>query len=131
MVSYTTTSPVGGDVTVRMTFSVDLPDRLVIDKVDAANNYTELPDTVWNRVDDRSVDLTLTDGDPLTDLDMVADGSIEDPTAIGSIADGGGGGGGGCTLAGTSAKMDPLWLFILLVPGICHLRRHGNQHPVR
>ncbi len=128
-VSYTTTSPLGGNVTVRMTFSVDLPDLLVINKVDKANNYTELPDTVWNQVDDRSVDVTLTDGDPQTDLDEVADGTIEDPIAVGSItgvttgSSGSGGGGGGCTM-GSTASIDPIWLFILLVPGIGYLQRH-------
>ena len=130
MVSYTTTSPVGGEVTVRMTFSVDLPSGLVIDKVDRANNYTDLPDAIWNQVDSRSVDITLTDGDPQTDLDKVANGSIEDPVAVGGITSsssgGGGGGGGGCTI-GTTAKMDPVWLLMLLVSGICYLRRHGNQ----
>jgi len=129
-VSYTTTSPMGGNVTVRMTFSVDLPDKLVIGKVDRANNYTELPDTVWNQVDDRSVDVTLTDGNPQTDLDAVADGSIEDPVAVGSatgdVSGGGsvsGDGGGGCSI-GSTANMDPIWLFILLMAGICYLRRH-------
>ena len=124
-VSYKTSSPLGGDVTVRMTFSADLPDKLVINKVDRSNNYTELPDTIWNQVDDRSVEITLTDGDPLTDLDGAADGSIEDPVAIGSAATGGGGGGGGgggCTI-GSTTNMDPTWLLILLAPGIRYLRR--------
>ena len=127
-VSYKTSSPPGGSVTVLMTFSADLPDRLVIDKVDRANNYTELPDTLWNRLDNRSVEITLTDGDPLTDLDGAADGSIEDPVAIGSSTatggGGGGGGGGGCTI-GSTTNMDPIWLLILLAPGIRYLRRHG------
>ena len=124
-ISYKTTSPPGGSVTVRMSFSADLPDRLVINKVDRANNYTELPDILWNQVGDRSVEITLTDGDPQTDLDRTADGLIDDPVAIGSTATdgGGGGGGGGCTI-GTTAKMDPTWLLILLVPGIRYLRRY-------
>jgi hypothetical protein len=135
-IGYTTSSPLGGHVTVRLTFSSDLPGNLVIGKVDRANNYTELADAIWDRVDDRSVDVTLTDGDPQTDLDEAANGSIEDPVAVGGIVDvggiagggggGGSGGGGGCTL-GSTAKMDPVWLFILFVPGICYLRRHGKQ----
>ena len=105
-----------------MTFFADLPDRLVIDKVDRANNYIELPDTLWNQLDDRSVEITLTDGDPQTDLDGAADGSIEGPVAIGSST-AAGGGGGGCTI-GATANMDPTWLLILLVPRIRYLRRY-------
>ena len=113
----------GGSVTVRMTFSVDLPDMLVIDKVDRANHFTELPVTVWNQVDARSVDVTLTDGDPQTDLNGAADGLIEDPVAVGSNTGGGGGGGGGGCSIGSTANMDPIWLFILLVSGIYYLKR--------
>jgi hypothetical protein len=133
-ISYTTSAPLGGSVTVRMAFSANLPDTLVINKVDRDNNHTVLPDTVWHQVDNRSVDITLTDGDPQTDLDKAIDGSIEDPVAIGNainagggggggVVGGGGGGGGGCTI-GATANMDPTWLFILLAPGIRYLRRH-------
>lgn len=85
-VSYVTTSAVGGSVTVRMAFSSDLPeaDKLVIYKVDSAGAYTLLPTSAWTKVGARTVDVTLTDGDPATDLDGVANGSITDPIAVGN-----------------------------------------------
>lgn len=118
-VIYTTTSAVGGSVTVRMSFSADLPASLALYKVDNGGTYTELSTSIWTKVDARTVDVTLTDGDPATDLDGIANGSIEDPVAIASVpaltSGGGGGGGGGCTLgsAGNTVK-DPLMPFMLL-----------------
>ena len=117
-ISYTTTSPVGGSVTVRMAFSADLPSPLVLYK---ENNgvFTELPASTWSLVDPQTVDITLTDGDPLTDLDPVA-GSIKDPVApaeavpLTSTSTSGGGGGGGCAL-NTAAQEDPDPIFLLLM----------------
>jgi len=125
-VSYTTTSPVGGSVTVRMTFSVDLPGNLVIYKVDNANVYTVLPTTIWTQIDARTVDITLTDGDPLTDLDGVNNGSIDDPMGAGGAAQagiggGGGGGGGLCSLGPKTASAwmaGDLWLLLVFVLGL-------------
>ncbi|MCR4347352.1 MAG: hypothetical protein NUV55_09165 [Sulfuricaulis sp.] len=85
-VSYVTTSAVGGSVTVRMAFSSDLPeaDKLVIYKVGSAGAYALLPTSAWTKVGARTVDITLTDGNPATDLDGVANGSITDPIAVGN-----------------------------------------------
>ena len=134
-ISYTTTSPVGGSVTMTFDFSADLPDPLSIYKVDKNGNYNELPTNLWKKVDANTVEVTVTDGDALTDMDGVANGSIEDPIAVaGQQSSGGGGGdndtfdfgGGGCTIGNTqSARMDPIWLFLLLAPGLGILRRRA------
>jgi hypothetical protein len=122
-ISYTTSSPVGGSVTMTFEFSTDLPDNLVLYKVDNNDVYTELPKTIWTKVNARTIDVTVTDGDPLTDHDGLVNGSIEDPLAVGGER---GGGGGGCTLSKTpSAGMDPIWLFLLLAPGLGILRRRA------
>jgi hypothetical protein len=128
-ISYTTTSPVGGSVTMSFEFSSDLPDNLVIYKVDNNGNYNELPTDLWKKLNSKTVEVTLTDGDALTDQDGVANGFIEDPMAVGGQQSSGGGdtfdfGGGGCTLSTTrSTATDPIWLFLLLAPGLGILRR--------
>jgi hypothetical protein len=126
---YTTTSPVGGSVTVRMSFSAELPANLGVFKVGNGGVFSELPSSVWRRVDAHSVDVTLTDGDPLTDLDGAANGSIDDPIALGEVVPvsgssvSGGGGGGGCVL-NPAAREDPaLPILILLSLGSWFLRR--------
>jgi len=111
-------------------FSSDLPAELVIYKVDSNGNYNELPTNLWTKVNATTVEIMLTDGDALTDQDGVANGSIVDPIAVGGQQSSGGGGdtfdfgGGGCTLNTTrSGGMDPVWLFLLLAPGLGILRR--------
>jgi hypothetical protein len=119
-ISYKAASPVGGSVTVRMTFSADLPSPLDIYKVDNAGVYTLLPTSAWNQVDATTVDLILTDGDPVTDQDGVANGEIVDPVApasaggAGTTTSSGGGGGGGCVL-GAPAQRDPTLPMLMLV----------------
>jgi hypothetical protein len=129
-VSYTTSAAVGGSVPVQMEFSADLPANLAIYKVDHAGVYTELATSLWTRVSPRRVDLTLTDGDPLTDLDGVANASIEDPVApaeVVPLADssgggGGGGGGGGCVL-NAAVNKDPAFPLFLLAALVYRFRR--------
>ena len=104
VLSYYTTADPGAGVEITLVFSEALPLNLALYKVDYAGNYTQLPDTVWQQLDAHSLKLTLTDGDPTTDLDAAADGVIEDPLAIGSVttpssSSGGGGGGGGLDLS--------------------------------
>jgi hypothetical protein len=109
MMSYTTSAAVGGSVPVQLEFSADLPADLAIYKVDHAGVYRELAKSLWTRVSPRRVDLTLTDGDPQTDLDGVVNALIEDPVApaeVVPLADSGGGGGGGCMISPT-AQGDP------------------------
>ncbi len=120
VISYTASVPDPGDsVAIRMEFSDDLPRNLALYKVDAGGVYTELPTELWTQVDARTVDVTLTDGDSLTDLDGMVDGMIDDPIAVGSKDSF-----NGCSL-GTRAtnSMDPIWLFLLVAPGIGYLRR--------
>ena len=131
-ISYTTSSPVGGSVTMTFEFSSDLPADLAIFKVDSNGTYTELPTSIWTKVNANTVDITVTDGDALTDQDGVVNGFIEDPVAVGGTQGGGGGGdddtfdfgGGGCSISKSpSASLDPVWLFMLLAPGLGLLRR--------
>jgi len=135
IISYTTTSDVGGTVTMTFEFSTDLPDPLAIFKVDSNNNYTELKKDLWKQTGPRTVEVDVTDGDDDTDQDGKENGSIEDPIAVAGQQTGGGGGGGGdddrfdfggggCTISNTqSASMDPIWLFLLIAPGLGLLRR--------
>ena len=81
-ISYTTTAPVGGSVTMRFEFSPDLPSNLAIYKVDNNDNYTLLPTDLWTKINARTVDVIVTDGDALTDMDGAVNGSIEDPVAV-------------------------------------------------
>jgi hypothetical protein len=117
-ISYTTSSPVGGSVTVRMAFSADLPVPLGLYKEDDGV-FSELPADIWTLVDPATVDITLTDGDLVTDLDGVA-GSIEDPVApaevvpLTSTSTSSSGGGGGCAL-NTAGQQDPDPIFPLLM----------------
>jgi hypothetical protein len=122
MVSYMTTAPAGGTVSVQMEFSSDLPTNLAMYKVDNAGTYRELAASLWTRVNARRVDLAMTDGDPLTDLDGIANASIEDPVApaeIVPLASSGGGGGGGCVL--NSATQDDPMLMLLMLAALVHV----------
>jgi hypothetical protein len=132
-ISYTTTSPVGGDVTVRMRFSTDLPANLLLFKVDNAGGFTELANTVWTLFDPRTLEVTLTDGDHATDLDGTANGSIDDPVAIAvgnsaapvgsTVSEGNSGGGGGCMLKPAADKDITFPMFLLASLGYLYRRR--------
>jgi hypothetical protein len=108
-------------------FDVDLPDDLVIYHVDNDGEYTEIPAAGnWTQIDSRTVDITKTNGGPY-DLDGdPTNGSIDDPIAVGGEASFPffGDGDGGCTLSSNPrASVDPIWLFLLVAPGIGYLRR--------
>jgi hypothetical protein len=130
LISYTTTSAVGGSVVIRMTFSQALPENLVLYKVNGTV-YTALPSANWTQVAPGTIEMTVTDGDSATDLDGLVDGSIDDPVAIGtevaamSETDGdktdSGGGGGGCVLV-TRAGIDPVFPAVLLAALGCLYR---------
>jgi hypothetical protein len=126
VLSYTTSSAVGGSVPVQMEFSADLPANLAIYKVDHAGVYRELPASLWTRVSPRRVDLTLTDGDPQTDLDGMVNASIEDPVAPAEVvplagSSSGGGGGGGCVMS-AAAREDPT-LPLLTLAALVYMSR--------
>ncbi|MGD2138480.1 MAG: JDVT-CTERM domain-containing protein [Gammaproteobacteria bacterium] len=120
-ISYRTTAVANASIPVTLRFSIDLPANPVIYKVDYAGGYTQLPDTTWRQIDARTVEITLTDGDPSTDLDGALDNSIDDPIAIGGAAPAGGGGGGGCTMH-PGAAVDPVWSLLLIMAGAGYLR---------
>jgi hypothetical protein len=104
-----------------MEFSGNLPGNTVLYKLDHTGGYSKLPAGVWTKKDQRTIELTLRDGDPQTDLDGIANGIIDDPVAVGdagsppadSGSQAGGGGGGGCTLNAANSE-DPLFLLIAL-----------------
>ena len=131
IISYKTTAPIGGSVTVRFDFSIPLPSNLDIYKVDNAGIFKKLPPSIWTRVGTGIIDITLIDGDPLTDLDLTANGQIVDPIAL---ADSGAtitaspnseSGGGGCSL-GPASTFDPQ-LIIMLMAALLYLSR---RHPL-
>jgi hypothetical protein len=137
VISYTVTAPVGGSVTVRLVFSADLPSRITLYKVDHDGNYSRLPAASWRRIDRRTLEITLTDGDPLTDLDGAVNGSIDDPVSVGVAAPangGGSGGDGGCSMRPRSG-FDPLFAFMLAglwLAGVLRRRSNaGRLRPVR
>ena len=83
---------------------------------------------------DYCIQLTLEDGGP-NDQDGLRNGVIHDPSGAGSVpqavsnstvsdigSGSSGGGGGGCTV-NRSARMDPFWILLLLIPAICIQRR--------
>jgi len=123
-ISYTTTSPKGGTVTMRFKFSSDLPKDLTVFKIDEKGNKTRLPRELWKKINNRTVDVDVTDGDSLTDMDKKKNASIKDPIAVASDPDTFDFGGGGCTISNTqSTSVDPIWLFLLVAPGLGLLRR--------
>ena len=122
VISYDTTTPVGGTQKVRLTFPSKMPDDgLVVYKVDNLGNFKQLPRSVWKRMDKKILDVFLTDGDPITDLDGIVNGVIVDPIAIGQFNDI-----GGCTIGGRSV-FDPLWLLLFAVPAIGSLRNRARK----
>ena len=83
---------------------------------------------------DHCVQLTLEDGGP-NDLDGLRNGVIRDPGGARPVpqasgddsvsGSGNGGGGGGCSI-NPAARMDPVWLFLLIAPAIGALCRRGQ-----
>lgn len=123
VISYKTTAPTGGNVTVTLEFSTDLPTNLVVYKVDHSGNYSDLPAGIWTQTDTRSLRVTLTDADSRTDLDGLANGIIDDPITVGSAPPApstdnsiNGSSGGGCSLS-TNHSFDLAWLFSAVLLG--------------
>src|SRR5690606_5282067 len=83
-VSYVTTAPLGGTVRVRMRFSLAFPANLVVYKIDGNGVYSLLPTSLWARIDEHTLEIAVTDGDPLTDADGTVNGLIVDPVALGN-----------------------------------------------
>ena len=84
--------------------------------MDNSNNYEEIPKDLWNKVDDYTVSLKLTDGGKF-DLDGMENGYIEDPVALASAESENkksGGGGGGCSISNNSPE-NGLTLIIILM----------------
>ena len=77
---------------------------------------------------DYCIQLTISDGGP-NDTDGIPNGMIRDPggaeidsQALDGAGSSGDSGGGGCTID-TSAKMDPVWLFLILAATAGFIRR--------
>ena len=125
MVGYTTSSDAGGTVVVRMTLSRRLPADLIIYKLNDKNDFYELPRTLWRRVNERTIEVRVTDGDSLTDSDNLVNGSIVDPIILGVAPASVDGGGGGCTV-NAKARPDPIWLLLLAVYMSLYLIRSAS-----
>jgi hypothetical protein len=130
-INYISTSPAGGDLTVQMEFSTDLPSGLTLYKQDKAGALSELPGDVWTLVNSARIDITLTDGDVGTDLDGAPNGFIEDPVAPAVVTSSDGstssGGGGGCSLDTRAADGSGLAALLLALLGYGVYRRAREQ----
>ena len=92
----------GDSVTLTLTFPGNVPVTAKYYKVTPAAGWQEVP--FGSNNGDNTITLTLTDGDPKTDADGLANGEILDPGAIATVSStpstaaavSGGGGGGGC-----------------------------------
>jgi hypothetical protein len=85
---------------VTLMFPENIPTTAQYYKVDTTSGWRQIP--FDSNDGDNQITLTLTDGDPQTDADGMANGIIEDPGAIttsttpaGATTDGSSGGGGG------------------------------------
>ena len=91
----------GSSVTVNLVFPGNVPTTASYYKISPVTGWREVP--FGSNDGDNTITLTLTDGDPLTDSDGVANGTIIDPGALATSGTptpvttaGSGGGGGGC-----------------------------------
>ncbi len=138
-IGYATTAPLGGTVRVQMRFSLEFPTNLVVYKIDGNGAFSILPSSLWTRIDDRTLEIAVTDGDPVTDADGLVNGLIVDPVALGNDVRAGfdftDSGGGGCSLgAGGGHGRAGEWLLVLLFLAwlgvgrpYCRLRRDGRE----
>jgi len=138
-IGYATTAPLGGTVRVQMRFSLEFPTNLVVYKINGNGVFSILPTSLWTRIDDHTLELAVTDGDPLTDADGTVNGLIVDPVALGNDVRAGfdftDSGGGGCSLgAGGGHGRAGEWLLVLLFLAwlgvgrpYCRLRRDGRE----
>ena len=137
MISYQSTSTVGGSQTVDMTFSSALPANTVLYKVDNAGAFTLIPKGAganrWTQTNANTVAITLTDGGAF-DLDGIANGVIVDPVVVGSPAAPvaaattatSSGGGGGCSL-NRSASFDPMMLMMMILSLVYLVRASAKK----
>lgn len=72
----------GQTVTALITFPANVPTESKYYKLDATNGWREV--AFGSNDGDNVISLTLTDGDPLTDADGIANGTIVDPGALGT-----------------------------------------------
>jgi hypothetical protein len=82
----------GEEVTLTMAFPKTLPSDARYYKISPAGTWTEVPINSGFK----SITMTLKDGDPATDADGVANGTILDPGALATAQEESSGGGGGC-----------------------------------
>ena len=95
----------GETVTLTLIFPEDIPVTAQYYKADTTLGWRQVP--FGSNDGDGQITLTLTDGDPQTDADGIANGIIDDPGAIttstassgASTGSSGGGGGGGCFIS--------------------------------
>ena len=122
-ISFKTTSPLGGSVTVQIIFGEPLPSNFKLYKINNAGEFILMPTGIWKRINNTSIEITLTDGDLQTDQDDLVNGEIYDPFVL--AVDGSGSKsnkGGGCTVS-TSPNYDATLLILLLVAYAMYFKR--------
>ncbi|MEW6077097.1 MAG: GEGP motif-containing diheme protein [Thermodesulfobacteriota bacterium] len=85
----------GGSVVITIVFPDAVVQSARIYKITAAGGWVQMPFS--SNDGDETITVTLTDGDPATDADGAADGTIHDPFALGEKAGGSSGGSSGGT----------------------------------
>jgi hypothetical protein len=87
----------GQSVTLSLEYPSAVPTTAKYYKVDSSGEWNEM--SFGSNDGDNRITLLLTDGDPLTDGDGIANGTIDDPgalTTLSTSSSSGDGGGGGC-----------------------------------
>jgi len=128
----------GATVTVTLVFPDNVPENAAYYKIGASGTWSEIP--FGSNDGDNRITLSLTDGDPKTDLDGVENGVIQDPGALAvppQSTVSGGGGSSGCFIdtvgtagpAGSffSTGAGAAFFFLLAALGLAALARRGYR----
>ncbi len=128
----------GATVTITLVFPGNVPVNAEYYKISASGGWNEIP--FGSNDGDNRITLSLTDGDPKTDLDGAENGVIKDPGAVAvptQAAASGGGGSSGCFIdtVGTAGpagsfsatRTGAAFLFLLATLGMAALARRGDR----
>ena len=123
----------GESVTLAMTFPKAVPSGSHYYKISPSGAWTEVPFTQGS--DNKTIMMTLKDGDPATDADGQVNGTILDPGALGTPAESSSSGGGGlCFITMSShgpwnphAWMTLSIMLLLLVGSWLRIRSHSSE----
>ncbi|MDX8390897.1 MAG: choice-of-anchor U domain-containing protein [Mariprofundaceae bacterium] len=116
VIHFTTTAPIGGSQTVRMTSSVAFPEPLNVFYIDTFGNATSIPEINYKQINATNLDLILTDGSEF-DLDGIQNGSIVAPIAFGKMRN------SGCFISSPSSHLFWMAPLLLILLGVAMIRK--------